>query len=224
MINEIDWKKHEKINSLNGRVGVYGFAKSYCQDKSKKKNEIPTYFFRGELKDLAVGNEALEYSCDASSLSDELELVWIIKVNKKNDFSFLGISFGNDLTDLNTFRADQSKILIAKKPRASLCSRWWPCLFPPVSIPVSVKRIRGNSVESYEASLGDGHFVLNYNEAIEIISGMPGANNFNFLVIYTGAPRGFLWKENPLKDGDEIILSLDDLGDVLKNKITHEAI
>ncbi|MDC9598795.1 hypothetical protein [Xenorhabdus anantnagensis] len=206
------------VRDLKGRIGVYGFAKSYISN-GIQDDSVPPYFFRGEIGDLASANGNLNTLTQSKVLSEEMELVWLIDTEKGTTCRFIGFMFGNDLTDLGEFRQDAARILHAKLPQASISDHWWPSLQPPSSLNITVTRYRGDNVKHYFAKVGMDYLPISLDTALNAVYKMVGWKHFDKILLFTGAPRGFAWKNEPALDNDRFELIVDELGSILNNRI-----
>ncbi|EAA8668690.1 hypothetical protein [Salmonella enterica] len=207
------------VKSLKGRTGVYGFAKSYTNDNSKDDTP-PPYFYRGELNNQIIANETINIKADQGFLSEEMEIIWLFSVENGSECKFIGFSFGNDITDLAEFRKDAARILHAKKNKASICKHWWESDTPPSDLDIKVTRHRNKKIKNYDSKLGSNFISLTFNDTVKSIKAMAGWDNFDFIMLFTGAPRGFAWLQNePILSDDIYDLHVKGFGMVLSNRI-----
>jgi hypothetical protein len=215
--------KSHLISKLEGRIGIYGYAKSYGGKGVNQNNKIPPYFFRGELNNLKNAYDDLIYEKHNSFLSEEMEMVYVLDIRQKDKVKFIGFTFGNDLTDLSEFREDPSRLLHAKSPKASIADIWFECEKAPLSLDINVRRTSCNSVvEEYSAQLGSDCLNVHYEDSINAVSKMIGVENYTTILLFTGAPRGFAWKDKPINNLDIIELNVNSIDSILKNKVLYK--
>lgn len=215
----------DELDADPTRVGVYGFARSYAEHRTDGTAVVPPYFFRGRLTDVAVGDEPVVTAlADGRLLAEELELVLLVSRERAGaPFAVTGYTFGNDLTDLTEFREDAARIQWAKAPRAALAAGFWPAPAAPESVEVVVERLSADgAATTYRAALGHAHVVLPPDRIPEVVGRFAGADGFDHVLLYTGAPRGLAWREEPprgLRAGDRLSLAVTGHGVVLRTRV-----
>jgi hypothetical protein len=57
--------------------------------------------------------------------------------------------------------------------------------------------------------------------ALKSVNNMVGWQHFDKILLFTGAPRGFAWKNDPALHNDKFELFVEGIGSVLDNKIHY---
>jgi hypothetical protein len=200
-------------------AGVYGAARSYSEEPltgTADTEPPPPYFFRGCVEELTLGPGTLHAPASATILSEEFELVLVARRDRRGVFEWVGYTFGNDLTDLGEFRRDAARIQHAKTPKAGLCPLWWEGS-PPAALPVLARRVRGEAVDSYTTLLGTRYVPCDV--LLTALNGFAGVTMFEHILVFSGAPRGFAWREDPVRSGDVLMLEVEGFGEVLRHRV-----
>lgn len=176
---------------------VYGLARSYIENGGAlaDPSRVP-WFYRGPFERTAASSDDMVAS-GALTISEEIELVLVLE-RGADGFAATGFSFGNDLTDLGLFKADNALIQRAKSLQASIAQGWWRGPAPAhQSVTVTATEPDG-SQRHYEGCLGTAHICMPVDELERLCNALPTHPDCEAVLLYTGAIRGFAWTDRPI--------------------------
>ena len=156
-------------------------------------------------------------------LSEEFELV-VLLVRKGSGWAAVGYTFGNDLSDLGLVKENGTLIQLSKRINASVSHTWWKADTPPQNIPIQVSLIDKDAVRAqYDSHLGTDYLRFSVAELLQFIPHWAGTEQYDRLLVYTGAPRGFAWHGETIHFGETLRLEVQSVGETLSNQVVLKA-
>ena len=220
---------HTQISEWIDTAGVYGLGKSYSDAGNDHGVGLIPYFYRGTAKHLAgprgviVVDRLAREPAAIVRLSEEFELVVLLERND-NGWIAVGYTFGNDLSDLGLVQENGTLIQLSKRINASVAKTWWKTDVLPRHIPIQVSLVDKNGVRAkYDAQLGTDYLRFSIAELVQFIPFWAGTEQYNHLLVYTGAPRGFAWHDETIHFGETLKLEVQGLGETLSNQVVSKA-
>ena len=211
------------LAALSGMSMASGFIRTHLAkipDVDPQPPVHPGWFFKGLAGGLALDEGFLHVSKGAGALCEEAEVVLAYHVDAHGRPRYLGFTFGNDLTDLGSFRRDPSTLAYAKLCTGAVASSLFLGL-PPAEITGRTVVTRAGDV-AWSGSFRTGTAVNYYS--VEALSAhlfshpaiaVPGSTHYVFL----GADKGSAHHGTALRPGNVVEIDFAAYGVRLRHSL-----